>query len=54
MNRSQVLLKFGRILMDLLLALSVLSSFLKIGVILAYFKLVGNSELDNALLNYEI
>ena len=36
--------------MGLYLVLSVLSSFLKIGVISAYFKLAGYSEHDKALL----
>ena len=36
--------------MGLQLILSVLSSFLKIGVISAYFKVAGYSELDKALL----
>ena len=45
-----ILLKFGRILMCPWLVLSVLSFFVKIGLISACFRLAGYSELDKALL----
>ena len=47
---SDTLLKVGRILIDLLFPLSILSSFLKTGLTSAYFNTVGKVELHNDLL----
>ena len=49
MNHSQILLKVGRMYLDLHLVLSVLSYFLKIGVLCLFFKLAEYSELDKVL-----